>query len=430
MKILKKQIAALADYATFHTKTDIRYLIRGGFWTTLGHALQVGSGAVATVALANLLPKNILGTYQFMLSMAGVLGVLTLSGLGPAVIRATARGHERAFRAAVRTKAKWSVSIAAASGGVALYYTLAGDTAFALSFLIIALAVPVMRTLELYHPYLLGKEAFRDSALLGFWRKPLPVAAVVTAAFFTHNIVYLVAAYFLAGALSYAAVYLSVRYKYQPPVGEHAETITLGKHLSILKIAGTAGQHLDKLLVWHFLGPVVMASYSIAALATQYTGGFLQSVSALAIPKLTRRNFTTLQQTLPRKVLFFAAFMAAGALVYIALAPLLFSFLFPAYPESVLLTQLLALTLLFQPRQLFGKTFIAHNMLTPQYVLGLGVPAVKMGALLVLLPMHGVLGAVAAVLCTELFATLLAWYFFKTSRAKETAPRDTAINEA
>lgn len=325
-----------------YTKTDMNYLAKGSFWLMVSYVIQVSLGVITTIALANLLPKESLGTYQFILSIAAILSVITLSGLGTAITRAVAQGHDGVLRSGVRTKLKWSIGIVLASGVTALYYYINDNTLLAYSFLIVGIFAPFIESFKLYNNFLYGKEAFKDNVVLGAWRKPLPLIATLTTIYFTDDVLTLIFVYFLSHAISYLAVYAAVIRKYNPPKQSHSETITLSKHLSVLRIVSMVGSHIDKILIWHFLGAASVAIFSIAQLGTKYSGGFLNTLSALVLPKVSKRDLPTLQQTLPRKVWLFTVLMAAGAGVYIAIAPFVFPLLFPQHlpPPGVTLSRL------------------------------------------------------------------------------------------
>lgn len=410
---LKKQLAALQRY----TKTDMTYLTKGGFWVSMSYFIQVGTGVLSTIALANLLPKETLGTYQFILAIAAILSVLTLSGLGTAITRAVAQGHDGMLRSGVRTKFKWSIGIVVASGATALYYYVAGNNMFALAFLIVGACAPFIESFKLYVNFLHGKEAFKDNTLLGAWRKPLPLLATVLTAYFSNDILLLVFVYFFSNTISFTAVYYSVINKYKPPLQHNGETVAYSKHLTVFRIISRVANNADKILIWHFLGSAMVANFAIAQFATRYSGGILDSLSALVLPKLAKRDLAILQQTLPRKVFLFTCLMFVGALAYTLLVPYLFKYIFPDYLDSVGLAQLLAVTFLFLPRSVYGKALTAHKQLRSQYTLAIVLPCIKIALLTILLPIFDIWGAVYALILSDAVGAITLYTFFKRAKS-------------
>ena len=74
------------------------YLAQGGFWIALGHIVNGLLAFSLIVAFANLLSKETYGIYRYILSIAGVLNIFVLSGMGTAISRSVASGNEGAFR--------------------------------------------------------------------------------------------------------------------------------------------------------------------------------------------------------------------------------------------------------------------------------------------------------------------------------------------
>jgi len=395
------------------TGTDLPAIFKDGLWVSTANGIQILVGIITTIVLANLLNKETLGTYQYILAVAGVLSIFTLSGLGTAITRGVAQGHEGLLRSSVQLKLKWSIGIALASAAVASYYLFNGNFELGLSFLIVGACAPFIESFKLYENYLYGKQSFRDSLLLGAWRKPLPLLATVATAWFYPEPLALIAAYFVSNALSLALVYLSVIAKYQPPSESHAETVAYSKHLSIIRGISIATSHADKLFLWHLLGPVAVASFTIAQLATRYSGVFLNTLTAIALPRFSKRDLPTLQQTLPRKVALLTLGMVAAAGAYVVVAPWLFSLLFPEYSESLLLSQALALGFLFLPRSLYGQALTAHAQTKTQYILSIATPLLKLTLLAILIPIYGIWGAVYAQLITDLIGSIMVYVLFK-----------------
>ncbi|MAQ59402.1 hypothetical protein CL638_01680 [bacterium] len=414
-KIKKKAVIFLRWTEKF-TKTDMVYLASGGFWSTTNYFVQFGLGLVVTIALANFLPKESLGTYQFILSVAGILSVLTLSGLGSAITRAVAQGKDGVLISGLKKKLQWSIGITLASGVLSAYYFINGNNTFALAFLVVGVLSPFIESFKLYDNFLQGKEAFRDSVLLGAWRKPLPALSIIIAAWLTSDVLLLILVYFLSNAISYGAVYYKVIQKYRPPTAVDIETITLGKHLSILNVFNIITLHADKILIWHFLGSTAVASFTIAQLASRYSGTILNSLSAIVLPRVSKRDLQTLKTTLPRKVRLFSFFMLAGTVVYILIAPLIMPVLFPQYTESVALTQLLALGILFIPRKVYAKVFVAHRQTRPQYILAISGFVSRIILLYILIPLFGVWGAAYALLLSELMQSILVRHLFHAAK--------------
>lgn len=393
-------------------KTDVLYLLQGGFWSIINFLMTVSFGVLVTIALANWVPKDILGTYQFILAIASILAVCTLSGMGTAITRAVAIGRDGAYRYGVLLKLKWGISVFILSAIVSLYYLLNGDVVLSLAFLIVGVATPFIESFKLYENYLRGKEAFKEGVTLGFWRKPIPLIAVSAAAFLTNDVLILIGTYFLSHLISYGIVYLQVHKKFTPEYSEDPATLTLSKHMSLVKIFSQVTSNLDKILIWHFLGPVAVATFAIAQITTRYAAGVLNSLSSIALPKIARQNYTTLQKTLPKKILAFSILMLFAAAIYFLLIPFLFSIIFPEYSESVIIAQILSVLFVLSPSKIFSQALISHDLLKAQYIITISSPIIFGVLLWFMTPLYGVTGAAIAVVMVSVYVAILNYLFF------------------
>src|SRR3989338_1976898 len=125
-----------------YTKTDMVYLASGGFWLTLGQIISSAATFGLAIAFANLLPKETYGTYKFILSIAGILSVLTLPGMMTALTQAVARGFEGSVIPALKLRVRWGMLAGLGNLVVATYYYFNGNTKLTISFLIVAAFLP------------------------------------------------------------------------------------------------------------------------------------------------------------------------------------------------------------------------------------------------------------------------------------------------
>lgn len=416
MQKLKSSLRHTLKWSEQYTRTDMIYLVSSGFWSALSYVTQIGFGIVTTIVLANVLAPEALGTYQFIVAMAGVIGVFSLTGMGTAITRAVAQGHEGTLRSGVSVNLKWSSGIVAAAGLIAGYYWYQGNNDLAIAFLLIGTFVPLTESFILYESYLVGKQAFRDEVMLGLWRKPLPLVALLFTLYFTQHVPTLIGVYFAATSLSTILVYRLIIKKYQPTNTPHSETIAYSKHISVMNVLFRVSEHADKVMLWYLLGPVAVATFAIAQLAVKYSGGLASVVSYVVLPKVSQRDLTSLQASIPRKVWIFTLALVPLMVVYMLLIPVIFSLLFPNYPESIPLAQTLGLLFLFLPRSLYGHALMAHRQTKAMYIGSTIAPLIKLICLFVFIYLFGIWGAVYALIISEAIASVLGLYLFKTAR--------------
>lgn len=217
IKSLKIKLVQLLRWSEKYTKTNMMYLTKGGFWLILGHGIQITSGLILTIAFVNLLPKEIYGTYQFIISAATIVSAFTLTGMITAVTRAVAHGEDGSVRAGFRTQLVWSSGMVLAGAALSVYYYINGNNILALSFLVVGAFAPFVEGFGIARSYLAGKKLFKESTMLGFWRRLIPVVSLLGTLFLTHNPVILIFAYFCSNAVSAGILYWIIIRRYKLP---------------------------------------------------------------------------------------------------------------------------------------------------------------------------------------------------------------------
>jgi O-antigen/teichoic acid export membrane protein len=169
-------------------RTDVHYIVKGGFWLTVAKVLSTLASLISSVAFANLLPEETYGVFRYVLSIAMILAIPTLHGIETALARSVAKGCEADFEKALQTRLRFGSLGALASAAVALYYWFAGDNTLALSFLIVTVFVPFMDSFHLYAALLNGQKKFQALARDEVATRMTVALLLALVVFFTDNI--------------------------------------------------------------------------------------------------------------------------------------------------------------------------------------------------------------------------------------------------
>lgn len=397
-----------------YLKTDTIYLVRSGFWLSLGYGFAMFSGFFVSLAFANLFPKESFGTYKFIISAAGIVGVFSLTQMGTAVTQAVARGFGNALRQGFRANLKWSVGILLAGIILGLYYYLNKNFVLAFSFLLMGVLAPISSSARLYSSYLQGKKDFKKSSFYGTINNIVPAAALILALLLTKNLLVIMVVYFVFGAFVPLLLYRATikAYREENKI-EDPELTSYSGHLSAMETISSIANYLDKILIFHYLGAAPLAIYAFAIAPVEQLQGGKKILATLVLPKISGRSFEELQQTTPRKTLLLTLYALALAGVYILLAPYFYKFLFPQYLDSVLYSQIYSLTLLAISGTLFNETLVAHKKKQELYLYRTIVPIFKILLFFLLLPIFGLMGLIVTHVVTRLFSAGLAYYFVK-----------------
>lgn len=328
--------------------TDLSYAVRGGFWLTTAQIVTALAGLGLAVVFANVLPKETYGVYRFVLSGAALFSATSFSGLNTALIRSVARQNYASYLPIFYERIKWSALGSAGALVAALYYFLNDNHTLSISFLIVAVFTPFLDSLNVYTAFRSGLKHFRYSALSDIIIRVVGVAALVSAVLVTNNILFLVLIYFSAYTLLRSIFFLhTAEYvkKLSPVQEKDPDVLAYGRHLSIMYFLSALAAQVDKIVIFHFAGAAALAAYAFATVIPDQLRTSIKNITVLAFPKYSAHAFTDVLAGLSKKNLFVSLGTAAVIVLYVLIAPYLFRLMFPSYSESILLTQLLALTL-------------------------------------------------------------------------------------
>lgn len=401
--------------AEYYLRTDVRYMLRGGFWLAAGQGVSIAAGFCLSLAFGNLVAKEVFGLYKFVFSLAGLFASISPTGIGTSITQAVARGYDGALKKGVYTYFLWSIGAILITLGSSGYYFVTGNDVLGWSLLIVTLCAPLLSGFNLYSSFLKGKKDFQRDTIYGFFLStvsPLLLIALMTMGK-TTSVPLFVGVYYLS--MTALSVFFHTRtvQVYRPAMLIDPESSSYGIHLSIMSILGRAAAYVDKVLVFHFLGAAPLAIYSFAASPPQYVLRLNSIFKSLALPKLAARDIPTIKKTLPRKIAIHFMFALAATIGYIVLTPYFFALLFPLYLDAIPYSQVLGLTILSAPGVWLGQTLTAHMRKGELYLLNTVSPLFKVTLYVVLIPLFGLWGIIGAVLATGLFGFLLAFWVFR-----------------
>lgn len=352
-----------------YLKTDMVYAASGGFWLFLGQALNALVALVLAVAFANLLEPEKYGNYKYVISLAGIIGALTLTGLGTAITRAVARGHDGVLVRSFRLSLLWSGGMIAigALGGV--YYLLNNNELLGYSLLLVGASSPIISASSLYRPFLIGKKEFKRATFYGLAQSSVPALVVLFGLVVKLPVLALIVMYFLANA-----VVIFHLYKKTSLLAENSDTDDdterLGKHVSVMNVISTIAGKLDSILLFQFMGGAQLALFAFATAIPDHLRGTLKNVAALAVPKLANKEKNELKRTVFSKTILIFALTLVLVVLYIVAAPFIFRLFFPSYEEAIIYTQVYAITILLS-LTLSSVYFDAQVAIKERYILNI-----------------------------------------------------------
>ncbi|MEK7630437.1 MAG: oligosaccharide flippase family protein [Patescibacteria group bacterium] len=404
---------------------NVSYLARGSFWLSLGQLATMSSAFFLSIAYARFLPKSVYGDYRYILSALSIVGIFALPGIGTSITRSVARGFDGTFRQGSKYIFFGSFGISLVGFGIASYFFITGDTTLAWGFIIASLVVPAVEGLGNWRAYFDGKKEFRAKTILNIIDQLFyfcSMAMAIGAIFYfrlspASSLLVLLAAYSLGEGLPNIFFYLQTLRKIPKEVSIEPGSIHYGLQLSLVNIPATVANYLDAVLIHMFLGPAALATYSFAIALPEQIKSLLGTFADVTFPKIAAHPDTVgLQDTLLKKALRATAISALIVLLYIIAAPWIYQLLFPRYIESVLLSQVFALSLVIFPFTIFNTAMKATGDIKKIYIYNIISPLIQIVALALLIYPYGLWGAVAGRIIGRITNIMLPIFLFQKHR--------------
>jgi len=408
---LKQKIKEILLWSQKYTRTDMVYLAKGGFWWIFGEVVVAGISFLTMVAFSHWVSRNVFGTYQYIISTVAILGIFTLPGMQAALVRAVAKGKEGMLWLCAKTSFRWSLIGVVGCFSISGWYFLHQNFILGSSFLIASFLFPVPGISGFLFNFWQGRKRFDLQAKYSIIINILEAATFIPVLFFTNNLILIIFAYFISRSI-FRALFFKLTLKKVKNQETDKETLSFGEHLTLMQAIGLFAQRIDKIIIWQFLGPIAVATYSFAQIPLQRIQGLIP-ISPLALPKLSERNVREIKKGISRKFLKLFLLAIPLTLLLVLIAPLIYKILFPQYIESIPYFQVLVLSLLFIPFSLLSTSFVAEMRKKELYITSVITPILKIILFLILIPFYGIWGIISAILITQVCGNALIFYFFK-----------------
>jgi len=407
---LKKKIIKLLRWSEKYTQTDMIYAAKGGFWLVFGRACILLLTFATMTAFARWVPKETFGAYQYIISIIAILAIFTLPGIGTALTRAVARGKEGMFALCAKASFKWSLIGVGGCLVISGWYFLHQNFILGNSFLIASFLFPIPRISNLLFSFWQGRKKFNIQTKYSIIINILEALVFIPVLFLTNNLILIILAYFISRSI-FRGIFFRLTLKKVKNQEKDKETLSFGKHLTLMQSIALFGSQIDKIIIWQFLGPIPVAIYSFALFPLQRISGLIP-ISQLALPRFSEKNIKEMKKGIFKKFSKLFLISVPLTIFLILIAPSVYKILFPQYLESIPYFQALALTLLFIPFSLLSTSLVAEMKKRELYISSAVTPVLKIILFLMLIPFYGIWGIIAAILITRVCGSALTFYLF------------------
>ena len=395
---------------------DATYTFRGGFWLLLGHFFTIFAILTTSYVFANFLSPDLYGNYRYLVSATTVIALFSLTGLHAAVTQATAKGvhfFTKAFHL--------SLHYGLITSGIALlgglYYLHNDNILLGYGFLFISLMQPFINAFELISAYQIGRQAFKRNTHWHLVKTVITSTSIVAATVLTNEPLLIFLVFLTSNALaSGIATY------FNKPVEESASAIEIkpyvkyAKHTSIQNIVGGFADQLDKLLIFQNLGAKELAVYAFATAIPDQYKGITKTIDMLILPRFSRHKAETIHGKIIHKSLIYFLLLSICAALYYFIAPFIFAWLYPTYSETVWLSQLYALGIIFG----FGSIPLNALKATMDskilHKFRIVTAFFQVVTLIILVHVYGLLGAIITRILFRAFICFYGYYLYLRKR--------------
>jgi len=400
-----------------YVQADMVYIAKNNFWQILGQIATSFISLALTVVFANYLPKETYGLYRYILSIASILGVFTLTGMNQAVNQAVAVGNESALRVSVRYQLKWSVLQFIAFSLLGLYYFSNGNGTLAVSLWILSASSPLTAAFNTYGAYLAGKKEFRLSNVLSIISTATYAGSIMSAVFLNGNVIWLIVAYALSTLGSTSIFYILTLRKFKPPAGEAREALKYGRELTFIDLIAPITSQIDKIILTHFWGATQLAIYSLAMAVPDKASIFIKNWVNIGMPKFASKTPEEMDRVFYTRIFQGLIIGTICAIGYVALSPYLFKYLLPKYLDALFYSQLLSISFIFaMPNRYIGIMMASQKLSRLIFFSGMTQNVIRILSYATLGILGGLMGLVAAQVLNSLVGmiiNIIAWRSFR-----------------
>ena len=363
MESLRNKVYRLIRKSERFFKADMIYIAKSGFWQGLGQVVNNALSLVLLLVFANYLPKETYGLYKYILSLAGILTIFTLTGMNQAVSQAVATGNEGSLRASTNYQLKWNVLYFLAFCALSGYYFYNGNIPIATALLIMGIFAPLTQAFNTYGAYLEGKREFQLNNFFSIISTAIYSAGMILVILLSGEIVWLVVAYVLTTFSATLAFYIATLRKFKPPITPSEDVFKYGRSLTYIGLVGPIIGQLDSIILSHFWGPAQLAVYAISMSIPSRAIPLIKSWVNIAFPKIAAKEPRNMNDLFYQRI--FQGMFVGGIITlgYVLAAPFLFKLLLPQYMDSVFYSQLLAISFIFvMPIRYVGVLLAAQKL--------------------------------------------------------------------
>lgn len=414
----------LLTYISKKLRIDAHYLYKGFFWIGISTSALFIANFFRSTAFANFLAPETYGTYRYVLSIIEITTALSLTGASLVISKSVAQGFEGTYVRGMIMYLKRAWPSVLASFVVAIYFFFKENHMLGITIGVAGVLAPLLQMATMYGALLEGKKLQALNAKFQVFSTLIPTLFLIFVVTQTDSILAIVLSYFI----SYIATHTFFAYLankiVKPNTKLDPKTDSFTFHLSIMGTLAVITEQLDKVLLFHFIGPAQLAMYSFASSLPQQFNVLGKGLRVLIYPKISTQSIASIKKHILWKA--FLIFIITGILFlgYVIVAPFIFTTFFSQYTDAIVLSQVFALSIFLMVAIPYRSVLLAHSCTKELYQSKISAMVIRLLSLAVLLPLFSLWGVIISYLLArfaEMFFFMYMVHFKITEKSSPSA---------
>ena len=391
--------------------------------------LQKLLSIVVTYFLVRVLTENQFAEYTLIISYLSLFAAFSLPEIGNAVMQSTARGAPGLYFKAQRIMLGGTVLAGLIIAAVAWGHKMSGEygTTLYMGLLCAALLFPFYRGLTIWKNYRSGLNKFKELSILSSTAHIATNLAILflLIGYDVSDYLLLIIAYMLIPAginiamslVDFASTQIRTD-KTEPEDG----MIEYGLKTSAYSALHTLAFRLDHFVLFYLISPEALALFAVANRIPEMLREVTQTLAAVLAPRFAKHSFMT--REISKAITLYS--LAIGSLIILVtftIYPFFMTCLFgDLYSDSIFYSQIIMCSLVIGNVATLNFRYIRSQKDTRNYRnVILAISAIRILAIVILVPLFDIWGAVASIFVYRVSMTLMTHGII----SKEYAPPPT-----
>lgn len=384
---------SIVQYCT----TDIKKITSDSFTVLIAHSFSIVYGLILSYLSARIFLPEVYGSYQFVLSIVGILGFLKLNGMSNAIARDVNLHEKSPLAYTMRRYVLFTVSISVLLILAIPLLHIWNRTELWPMFVIAAIFTPLDALVSTFFSgIIVGKSLFSTALRYSLILKILQIIGIVCIFTFYPSPTLLLLLTFVLSVLLYGYFLYTNVALYTNSLRDN-RIFTYGMQLSIATIPTIIVWYIDSMLIAAFFGMSQLAMFSVALIVPEQFKQIFKELLSVTFSHQSRgkdsmkRRMNVLWHCTVGTLPFIVAIIA-----YYYLAPFIFEWIFPRYTSEIVLqiSRIAFATLIVMPWNLVPQYLEAQGFVKQVKSLNIISSALFAISLVVLVPLYGLIGAI------------------------------------